>query len=120
MQALGQVAALRQQQALLRTHVQGEVALASSECTHQLESAQYKLRQKAMLMQGEAQGESLTIGKLQSYIGQVQTHAQTQLARNNSSMELLCIEICIKPLTVKPRTPCPCMDVRNLPCSGAL
>lgn len=70
-QALGQVAALRQQQALLRTHVQGEVALASSECTHQLESAQYKLRQKAMLMQGEAQGESLTIAKLQSYISQV-------------------------------------------------
>lgn len=70
-QALGQVAALRQQQALLKTDVQGEVALASSECTHQLESAQYKLRQKAMLMQGEAQGESLTIGKLQAYIGQV-------------------------------------------------
>lgn len=70
-QALGQVAALRQQQALLRTHVQGEVALASSECTHQLESCQYKLRQKAMLLQGEAQGESLTLGKLQAYIGQV-------------------------------------------------
>ena len=71
MQALGQVAALRQQQALLRTHVQGEVALASSESTHQLESCQYKLRQKAMLLQGEAQGESLTLGKLQAYIGQV-------------------------------------------------
>lgn len=70
-QALAQVAALRQQQALLRTHVQGEVALASSECTHQLESAQYKLRQKALLMQGEAQGESLTINKLQAYISQV-------------------------------------------------
>lgn len=70
-QALAQVAELRQQQRLLRTHVQGEVALASSECTHQLESAQYTWRQKALLVEGQAQGESLTVAKLQAHSSQV-------------------------------------------------
>lgn len=71
MQALAQVAELRQQQTLLRTHIQGEVALASSECTHQLESAQYTWRQKALLMEGQAQSESLTVAKLQAHSSQV-------------------------------------------------
>jgi len=71
MQALAQVAELRQQQTLLRTHIQGEVALASSECTHQLEAAQYTWRQKALLMEGQAQSESLTVAKLQAHSNQV-------------------------------------------------
>lgn len=71
MQALAQVAELRQQQTLLRTHIQGEVALASSECTHQLESAQCTWRQKALLMEGQAQSESLTVAKLQAHSSQV-------------------------------------------------
>ena len=71
MQALSQVAELRQQQTLLKTHIQGEVALASSECTHQLESAQYTWRQKALMMQGQTQSESVTVAKLQAHSSQV-------------------------------------------------
>ena len=70
-QALAQVAELRQQQTLLRTHIQGEVALASSECTHQLESAQYAWRQKALMTEGQAQSESVTVAKLQAHSSQV-------------------------------------------------
>ena len=70
-QALAQVAELRQQQTLLKTHIQGEVALASSECTHQLESAQYTWRQKALMMEGQAQSESITVAKLQAHSSQV-------------------------------------------------
>ena len=70
-QALAQVAELRQQQTLLKTHIQGEVALASSECTHQLESAQYTWRQKALMMEGQAQSESVTVAKLQAHSSQV-------------------------------------------------
>lgn len=71
MQVLAQVAELRQQQTLLKTHIQGEVALASSECTHQLESAQYTWRQKALMMDGQAQSESVTVAKLQAHSSQV-------------------------------------------------
>ena len=71
MQALAQVAELRQQQTLLKTHIQGEVALASSECTHQLESAQYTWRQKALMMEGQAQTESVAVSKLQAHSSQV-------------------------------------------------
>ena len=65
------MAELRQQQTLLKTHIQGEVALASSECTHQLESAQYAWRQKALMMDGQAQSESVTVAKLQAHSSQV-------------------------------------------------
>ncbi|KAL3149782.1 hypothetical protein ABBQ38_013608 [Trebouxia sp. C0009 RCD-2024] len=71
LQALAQVAELRQQQTLLKTHIQGEVALASSECTHQLESAQYTWRQKALMMEGQAQSESITVAKLQAHSSQL-------------------------------------------------
>ena len=65
------MAELRQQQTLLKTHIQGEVTLASSECTHQLESAQYTWRQKALLMEGQAQSKSITVAKLQAHSSQV-------------------------------------------------
>lgn len=75
MQALSQVAELRQQHALLRAHIQGEVAVASSECTHQLESAQYGWRQRALLLEGQSQSESLTVTKLQAHSSQVWVHS---------------------------------------------
>lgn len=74
------MAELRQQQTLLKTHIQGEVALASSECTHQLESAQYTWRQKALMMERHAQSESTTVAKLQAHSSQVDSCVAVGLA----------------------------------------
>ncbi|KAK9830105.1 hypothetical protein WJX72_009812 [[Myrmecia] bisecta] len=63
MQITAKVAALRSQQALLKTAVQGEVSRVSSECSHQMEAIQYKWQQQALLMQNETHTSSRLQGE---------------------------------------------------------